>query len=345
MPINTGRWLTWSLYALLLIGAPWLWSSSASQSMLSQMGIAIIACLSYNMLFGQGGMLSFGHAVYTGMGGFIAMHALNLASRGALPLPVSLVPLVGGLGGFAVAMALGWVTTKKSGTTFAMITLGIGELVWAMSPMFPAFFGGEGGISGNRVTGGRPLGISFGPQIQLYYLIAAYTFVSTALMFAFTGTPLGRMLNAVRDNPERAEFIGYDAQTVRYIAFVVAGFFAGHRRGVGGAQLRDRHFGGARRLSLGCLPVVHVRRRRHLLLRADHRGRVAGASRRSCCQRADQGMAALPRPGVPVHGDVRARAAWRASIMMNLSGREAFGRFQAAARGLMRCSPFAATVA
>ncbi len=202
-------------------------TSSLSRTMLSQMGIAIIACLSYNMLLGQGGMLSFGHAVYTGMGGFIAMHALNLASRGAFPLPVSLVPLVGGLGGLAVALILGWVTTKKSGTTFAMITLGIGELVWAMSLMFPEFFGGEGGISGNRVTGSRPLGITFGPQIQLYYLIAAYTFVSTALMFAFTGTPLGRMLNAVRDNPERVEFIGYDTQMVRYIAFVIAGFFAG----------------------------------------------------------------------------------------------------------------------
>ena len=54
--------------------------------------------------------------------------------------------------------------------------------------MFPEFFGGEGGISGNRVTGPKPLGIT-GPQIQLYYLIAVYTFVCTALMFAFTRTP------------------------------------------------------------------------------------------------------------------------------------------------------------
>jgi branched-chain amino acid transport system permease protein len=105
--------------------------------------------------------------------------------------------------------------------------LGVGELVWASSLMFPEFFGGEGGVSGNRVTGSKPFGISFGPQIQLYYLIAIYTFVCTALMFAFTRTPLGRMLNAVRDNPERVEFVGYDTQKVRYIAFIVAGFFAG----------------------------------------------------------------------------------------------------------------------
>jgi branched-chain amino acid transport system permease protein len=71
------------------------------------------------------------------------------------------------------------------------------------------------------------LGITFGPAIQVYYLIAAYCFVCTAAMFAFTGTPLGRMLNAVRDNPERVEFIGYNTQRVRYFAFIIAGFFAG----------------------------------------------------------------------------------------------------------------------
>ena len=82
-----------------------------------------------------------------------------------------------------------------------MITLGVGEPVWAMSLMFPEFFGGEGSISANRVTGSKPLGIAFGPQIQLYCLIAIYTFVCTGLMFAFTLRPLGRIPNAVRDNP------------------------------------------------------------------------------------------------------------------------------------------------
>ena len=225
--LNIGRLMIWSFFALLLVLVPLVFTSSLSQTILSQMGIAIIVCLSYNMLLGQGGMLSFGHAVYSGLGAFIGIHTLNLVSQGRLPLPVSLIPLVGGLAGLLFAVILGWVTTKKAGTTFAMITLGIGELVWAMSLMFPEFFGGEGGVSGNRVTGPHPLGITFGPQIQLYYLIAAYTFVCTGLMFAFTRTPLGRMLNAVRDNPERVEFVGYDTQKIRYVSFVIAGFFAG----------------------------------------------------------------------------------------------------------------------
>ncbi|MCE2918186.1 MAG: branched-chain amino acid ABC transporter permease [Rubrivivax sp.] len=226
-PYNVGRWVVWGGYALVMIVAPLLWSSSLSLTMLSQMGIAVIACLAFNMLLGQGGMLSFGHAVYSGLGSFFAIHTLNLVSAGKLALPVSLVPLVGGLFGMLFAVILGWVTTKKAGTPFAMITLGVGELVWAMSLMFPGFFGGEGGISGNRVAGEPFLGITFGPQIQLYYLIAAYTFVCTALMFAFTRTPLGRMLNAVRDNPERVEFVGYNTQYVRYVAFIASGLFMG----------------------------------------------------------------------------------------------------------------------
>ena len=226
-PYNVGRWVIWGFFALVLAVSPLLFTSSLSHTMLSQMGIAIIACLSYNLLLGQGGMLSFGHAVYTGMGSFLAIHTLNRVSGGDWGLPVSLVPVAGGLASAAFAVVFGWVTTKKAATPFAMITLGVGELVWAMSLMFPEFFGGEGGISGDRVTGAKPFGITFGPQIQLYYLIAVYTIVCTALMFAFTRTPLGRMLNAVRDNPERVEFVGYDTQMVRYIAFIIAGFFAG----------------------------------------------------------------------------------------------------------------------
>ena len=226
-PYNVGRWVIWGGYVLIMLAAPLVWRSGLSLTMLSQMGIAIIACLAFNMLLGQGGMLSFGHAVYSGLGSFFAIHALNLVSQGKLALPVSLVPLVAGAFGALFAALLGYVTTRKAGTPFAMITLGVGELVAAMALMFPGFFGGEGGINGNRVVGQPFLGISFGPQIQLYYLIAVYTLVCTALMFAFTRTPLGRMLNAVRDNPERVEFIGYNTQYVRYFAFIASGFFMG----------------------------------------------------------------------------------------------------------------------
>ncbi|MEO5795244.1 MAG: branched-chain amino acid ABC transporter permease [Rhodoferax sp.] len=209
-------------FALVLLAAPWVFSSSLGLNLLTQMGIAAIVCLSYNILLGQGGMLSFGHAIYSGLGAFAAIHALNAAV-----LPVSLVPIVGGLAGAGVALLLGWLTAQKSATTFAMVTLGLGELVAALAWLLPEVFGGEAGVSGNRVMGASPWGITFGPQLQVYYLVAAYTLVCTVLMFAFTLTPLGRMLNAVRDNPERVEFVGYDTRRIRFLAVVIAGFFAG----------------------------------------------------------------------------------------------------------------------
>lgn len=226
-PINLVRWITWGGFAILLAIAPLAFNTGGALSLLSQMGTLMIFGLSYNMLLGQGGMLSFGHAVYSGLGAFFAIHTMNLVAAGGVAFPVTLIPLVGGIAGMFFGMLFGYVTTKKSGTTFSMITLGMVELVFACSLMFPSFFGGEGGISTNRVIGQPFLGVSYGPQIQVYYLIAFWLFVSTVGMYAFTQTPLGRIINAVRDNPERVEFVGYDTQWVRYMTLILSAFFAG----------------------------------------------------------------------------------------------------------------------
>lgn len=224
---NPKRWAIWGGFATLLIVAPLIFTQSASISLLCQMGTFIIFALSYNMLLGQGGMLSFGHAVYSGLGAFCAIHAINMVAAGNLHIPITLIPLVGGVSGLFFGALFGYVTTRKSGTTFAMITLGIVELVFACSLMFPEFFGGEGGIFTDRVVGAAFFGITYGPQIQVYYLIAGWLLLSTVAMYAFTQTPLGRIINAVRDSPERAEFVGYDPQWVRYLTLMLSAFFAG----------------------------------------------------------------------------------------------------------------------
>lgn len=228
------RWvmgMLWALLILLPLVLPFVWRSSLALSMFSQMGYLIIICLSYNILLGQGGMLSFGHAVYSGVGAFMAVHVMNTASQGGWLVPLVLVPLVGGAAGLVCSALLGFAATRKSATVFSMITLGLGELMAAVALMFPQWFGGESGISTNRVYGPAWGGITFGSAIEVYYLIAVYGLLCALAMWALTQTPLGRVLNAVRDNPERVAFIGYNPQRVRHIAFMMAGFFAG----VGGA--------------------------------------------------------------------------------------------------------------
>ena len=202
---NAVPWLAAVAVAILL---PYLFSGGAALSVMSLMGFAIIFSLSYNVLLGQTGLLSFGHAVYYGLGGFITAHALNVIAASKLPIPLPLVPLIGGVAGLVFAIPLGWVSTKRAGTAFSMISLGIGELIAASALILRGFFGGEGGISTSRTSTLQLFGISFGPQIQVYYLIAAWCLICAGLMYALTRTPLGRMCNAVRENPERAEFVG-----------------------------------------------------------------------------------------------------------------------------------------
>ena len=219
--------LVWGAFALGVALLPLALESEFAQSVAAKIGIAIVFALSYNMLLGQGGMLSFGHAVYSGLGGYFTIHALAAVNAGDFAFPVSLMPLVGGVAGMGFALLLGWVSTRRAGTTFAMISLGIGELVTACVLMLPAFFGGEAGVSANRVTGSGWFGIDFASQRQMLYLIAVWALLSAGAMYFITRTPFGRLANAVRDNPERVAFVGYSTHRVRYQLLVMSGGFAG----------------------------------------------------------------------------------------------------------------------
>ncbi|HZZ93678.1 MAG TPA: branched-chain amino acid ABC transporter permease [Usitatibacter sp.] len=223
----TARGRAWLAAALLLL-LPWIpgMQSDSSRSLLTQMAIAAVFALSYNLLLGQTGLLSFGHAVYFGLGGYASIHFLR-AINGGLPIPVPFVPLAGALAGLSFGMVFGALTTRRGGTVFALISLGLGEWVHASSLMLPSFFGGEEGVTASRTKGPHLDGLDMASQLQVYYVTAAWLLISAALMYAFMRTPVGRLANAVRDNPERVEFIGYNPQRVRFIVFSVSAMFAG----------------------------------------------------------------------------------------------------------------------
>jgi branched-chain amino acid transport system permease protein len=229
-----GRYGVWIAFAGVVLALPLVFRSGTALTVMSLMGIIVIFSLSYNMLLGQTGLLSFGHAVYYGLGAYFTVHAINAITAAKLPIPLPLLPLAGGLAGLAFALMFGWLSTKRAGTVFSMISLGLAELVGSSSLILRSFFGGEEGVSTDRTKLLRLFDWSFGPQIQMYYLIAVWCLLCAALMYALTTTPFGRMCNAVRDNPERVQFIGYNPQVVRYIAFALSGFFAGIAGGLVG---------------------------------------------------------------------------------------------------------------
>jgi branched-chain amino acid transport system permease protein len=103
----------WAAGVAVVLGLPLVpgLDSSFVRSLLSQMGIAAVFALSYNTLLGQTGLLSFGHAVYFGLGGYVAVHGMRQINAG-LPIPMALVPLIGGLGGLGFGVLFGSVTTR-----------------------------------------------------------------------------------------------------------------------------------------------------------------------------------------------------------------------------------------
>jgi len=221
---DLGLWLLWAALLALL---PWLWTGHAALNILSQMGIGVVACLSYAVLLGQGGMLSFGHAVYSGLGAYAAMHWMLRVQDMGWAMPTPWLPLVGGLGGLLVAATFGFLNSRRAGTAFAMISLGLGELLYAVALRFADVFGGVAGLSANRVTTPNALGLTWGPAMEVYYLIAAYTLLSMVLVDVLRRAPLGLAMRAVRDNPLRASALGYSPSQVRYLGLLLSGTLAG----------------------------------------------------------------------------------------------------------------------
>ncbi|PMS37887.1 amino acid/amide ABC transporter membrane protein 2 (HAAT family) [Trinickia symbiotica] len=212
-------WIALAVYLLLPV---FVVHDSALFAFLAQSAVMIVLALSYNLLLGQAGLLSFGHAAYAGLAAFVAAHVFN---RGGIALPW--LPLVGGAAGAAFGAVFGFVATRRAGTAFAMITLGIGELASAAALTLPAGFGGAAGVSIDRASGPAWGGWTFGPTREAYAVIAVWALLSVVAMFALTRTPLARLSNAVRDNAARVATLGVDPRRLRYAMFVVSSFFAG----------------------------------------------------------------------------------------------------------------------
>ncbi|MHA3915941.1 branched-chain amino acid ABC transporter permease [Halovulum sp. GXIMD14793] len=222
------------LLALVLALIPVLGPSRTAYTLLNAICINVVFALSYNMLLGQAGLLSFGHAVYFGLGGYAALHAMVAIEEATYgdpsfwgSVPIFALPAIGFAGGALAGALIGWPSCRRAGTPFAMISLGIAELVAAAGYMFTSIFGGEEGVTADRVSGPELFGLTMGPIDEVYIFIAVWTWIAVLAMYAFTRTPMGRLTQACRDNDERVQYIGYDAHKIRYITFILSGGFAG----------------------------------------------------------------------------------------------------------------------
>lgn len=195
--------------------------------LLTQLAIMVTFAMSYNVNLGQTGLLSFGHAVYLGAGVFATLYLITAIGNGLVPLPLELVPLGGALAGFLLSVVFGLVSVRRAGVTFAMISLGLAELFVAAAMLFPSVFGGEQGVSTDRMVDFSITGSGYGRPQEIYMLVLVWAVISVAAMVFLSRTPLGRLANAVRDNPQRVEYLGYAPYWIRFMQFCIAGTFAG----------------------------------------------------------------------------------------------------------------------
>jgi len=220
---------------VLLLAAPDLIASPAALHLLSQVGIAVLVCASYGLLLGHTGLLSFGHAVYPALGAYAGVYLLRYLADvgGGHPLSVALVPLAGGLGALLAALALGWAQARHAGTVFGMVTLGVGELFYALALVFSSVSGGEGGITANRVQGPPVLGIRWSNAQEMLGLVAVYLGGGLLLYRWLLLSVPGHLMHAVRDNARRVAFTGVNPVGIRFVALLASAFLAGMAGGLG----------------------------------------------------------------------------------------------------------------
>lgn len=217
----------WIVTAIILLALPLVFKTSSALTILCQIGVMMIFASAYNLLLGRLGLLSFGHAVFFGLAGFSTAHLISSMQGGASAPVLMALPILGAMVGLLAGALVGFISTRSGGIAFAMISLGIAELISSSALIFVSFFQGEAGVSFDRTMSPQPFGITFGPVLQVYYLVAGWCFVSLFLIYHFSKTPLGIMCLAVRDNAERVAFLGYRPARVRLLTFTLAAALAG----------------------------------------------------------------------------------------------------------------------
>jgi len=216
-------WLRPSRAALYALGAlavclalvPLL-SSGYSLILLTDVLVFALFAASLHFIMGPGGLHSFGHAAYFGLG---AYGAALLLQRAAVPMELALLlgPFLGGLG----ALLFGWFCVRLSGVYLAMLTLAFAQIAWSVVFQWDAVTGGSNGMIGIWPAAW------LSSKTAYYYLTLCVCAASLAVLWRVLYSPFGYALRAGRDSPLRADAIGIDVRAQQWAAFVIAGLFAG----------------------------------------------------------------------------------------------------------------------
>ncbi len=225
MNINRFRNTVFCLIVLiLLIILPFI-LSEVQLNMAIEIAFFGLFAVSYNLLLGYGGLLSFGHAAYFGAGAYFTVFACKYIAG----MPLLLAILIGGLGGAVMAVIVGFFCVRLSGSYFALLTLAFNQLIFSIALKWRSLTGGDDGIGFDKPDIHLPLigKLDMFSTLNVYYVTLIIVLICLTLIWFFLRTPYGNTITCIRDNEERAQFIGYNVFRSKLTLFTMAGFFAG----------------------------------------------------------------------------------------------------------------------
>jgi branched-chain amino acid transport system permease protein len=205
------------------------------KSLASQVLIFGLFALGFNLLYGYTGLLSFGHAAYYGLGAYGTGIALAKLKIGSLWLGIAAGPVLAVLGGAAI----GFFCLRRRGIYFAMLTLAFAQLLYFVAFHLSDVTGGDDGLRGIPLL---PLNL-FGWKVDLegslafYYFTFVLVWLAVASLKRILDSPFGTVLQAIRENSDRASACGYDVRRVKHLSFVFSAFFAGLAGGLDALRL------------------------------------------------------------------------------------------------------------
>lgn len=192
---------------------------------LNEVAYFSLFAISFNLLFGYGGLLSFGHAAYFGLGAYTT--AILLKRIAGMPLLLSI--FLGGIAGAIGGAIVGFFCVRRKGGYFVLLTLAFNQLIWAVAWKWRTVTGGDDGIGG-FVPKSLRLGITTLDLTRtgtMYYLTMTIVVILLFLAWYLTKTPFGNTIGAIKANEERAAFLGYDVNFSKRLIFTITSFFAG----------------------------------------------------------------------------------------------------------------------
>ena len=205
-----------ALVAVLAILAPFY---MYSVTLMTVMCFIVFAC-SFNLLLGYTGLLCFGHAMFFGGAAYVTGYILKTTS-----LSTELAILAGGASAGLLGVVIGYLTMKRQGIQFAMITMAFSQFIYFIFLQAP-FTGGEDGMQAiprNHLFGF----IDISSNLTFYYVVLAFTALAVFVYYRVVHSPYGEVLKAVRDNQPRVESLGFDPEKIKLVAFIISASMAG----------------------------------------------------------------------------------------------------------------------